>query len=283
MYNAVFKSDNGGTFTFSADNFVIFDIDGLSGISVDNSTSQGAGQIGVSLATSSVHSRTLTITGKIFNSVSAVKKQMRNVLAPFATGMLIFNNRYWIYCTVADAPTFAPGAHKGDFTLRLLCPYPFWRELEQQLYTIGEITKKFHFPINYSTPHRFGEKTAIRKINVINTGDIEADYILSIKADDEVKNPYVANVDTLEMVQFNTTIHSGEEIRLYRDNNGIIRCVLSGGQTEKNIMSALDENSTLFKLHKGDNPLLVTDDTGGSGINAQIYFYNVIVGVFDEE
>lgn len=282
MYKAKFIAYNGNTFVFDTSNFIVFDIDGLSGLAVNNTETQGAGQIGTSVAIQSVGSRNLTVRGVIYNNISNIKSAMRKAFSPFTSGRLIFNDDRYLYVKVAEIPTFSPNAKKGDFILRLLCPYPFWRKIEDDLYTVGEITKSFRFPVNYKTPHRFGTKSAVRQINVINNGDMETDFTLVMTADDTSVNPYIANIDTYEQLKFNYTLHSGEQIKVYRDENGIIRAVLVTGDTETNIMQYLDESSNLFSLHLGDNLILVSDENGGAGINAQISFNSIQVGVFDE-
>lgn len=286
MYNRKFVSDTtSNTFLFSPDNFTVFDIEGLSGLSVDISETQGAGQIGTAVATQAVGSKYLTVTGFIYNNEPSIKRTMRKVFAPFESGKLYFNDGMYIGVVVADIPTFSPVKNNGSFSMRLLCPYPFWKKAEQSLYTIGEVTPMFRFPVRFEEgkTFRLGSRSNVRQINCINNGDMETDYELLISADGESKNPTITNVNTFEKLKFNYTLQSGEKIKLYRDTYGIIRCVKIVGENETNIMGYLDESSNLFSLHIGDNILLVSDDTNnGANILAQIAWNDVVRGVFEE-
>ena len=283
MYSCKFISENGTVFLLDTTNNIVFDIDGLSGISVNHTMSQGALQIGESISTKSVGSKSLAVTGVIFKNIAETKKQMRRVFAPFATGKLIFNNEYFINVSVKDAPTFSPIANRGNFTMRLLAPYPFFKKMETKTSLIGGVVKKFRFPINYSTPHKFAERSNIRYINVYNDSDVETDFNLSIQTDSVSNNPYITNLNTFETLKINRTIYQGEKIEVYRNADGVLEVVLidENGNAE-NIFADLDEKSDLFVMHVGDNLILSSDDDGGTTLTTYITFNEIVVGVFDE-
>ena len=53
-------------------------------------------------------------------------------------------------------------------------------------------------------------------------------------------------------------------------------------QTEENIFSYLDEDSTLTELRAGDNWLLLSADTGENDLQAEISFYPMYAGILPE-
>lgn len=283
MYRCKFISENGTVFLLDTTNNISFDADGLSGISVNHTMSQGALQIGESISSKSVGSKILTVKGVIFKNIAETKKQMRKVFAPFATGKLIFNNEYFINVSIKDAPTFSPIATRGNFTMRLLAPYPFFKKMETKTSLIGGVVKKFRFPINYSTPHKFAERSNIRYINIYNDSDVETDFRLSIQTDSVSNNPYVTNLNTFETLKINRTIYQGEKIEVYRNADGVLEVVLidENGNAE-NIFADLDEKSDLFVMHVGDNLILSSDDDGDTTLTTYITFNEIVVGVFDE-
>ena len=282
MYKALFISDDGTRFLFDTSNNIVFDIAGLSGISVNHTTTQGAGQIGESIGGRSVGSKYLEITGVIFNRIIETTNAMRSALGPFRSGRLIFNDKYFINVSVADTPTFAANKKKGNFTMRLLCPFPFFKEIEQILYTVGTVEKSFRFPINYRVPHRFGTRSMNRLFNCINNGDTETDFTVEFICDGQSRNPTLTNIKTFEKIKINRTLNSGDIVKIYQDTDGVLRCVSVLGETETNIMQDLDEASNLFKMHRGDNMLLANDDDGGAGLSVQIFWNETAVGVYDE-
>lgn len=282
MYSCKFISDNGTVFLLGTANNIVFDIDGLSGISVNHTMSQGALQIGESISTKSVGSKSLTVTGVIFKNIAETKKQMRKVFAPFVTGKLIFNNEYFINVSIKDAPTFSPIANRGNFTMRLIAPYPFFKKMETKTNLIGGVVKKFRFPINYSTPHKFAEHSNIRYINVYNDSDVETDFKLTIQTDSVSVNPYITNLNTFETLKINRTIYQDEKIEVSRNADGVLEVGLINNGNYTNIFADLDEESDLFVMHVGDNLILSSDDDGGTTLTTYITFNEIVVGVFDE-
>ena len=282
MYRCKFISENGTVFLLDTTNNISFDADGLSGISVNHTMSQGALQIGESISTKSVGSKSLTVTGVIFKNIAETKKQLRKVFAPFVTGKLLFNYDYFIYVSVKDAPTFSPIANRGNFTMRLIAPYPFFKKMETKTNLIGGVAKKFRFPINYSTPHKFAERSNVRYINVYNDSDVETDFKLTIQTDSVSVNPYITNLNTFETLKINRTIYQDEKIEVSRNADGVLEVGLINNGNYTNIFADLDEESDLFVMHVGDNLILSSDDDGGTTLTTYITFNEIVVGVFDE-
>ena len=283
MYSCKFVSDNGTVFLFDTTNNIAFDIDGLSGIPVKHTMSQGALQIGESISTKSVGSKSLTVTGVIFKNIAETKKQMRKVFAPFVTGTLFYKDKYFINVSVKDAPTFSPIANRGNFTMRLIAPYPFFKKIETKTNLIGGVVKKFRFPINYSTPHKFAERSNLRYINVYNDSDVETDFKLTIQTDSVSVNPYITNLNTFETLKINRTIYQGEKIEISRNADGVLEVgLIDDDGNYIDIFADLDETSNLFVMHIGDNLILSSDDDGGTTLTTYITFNEIVVGVFDE-
>lgn len=282
MYSAKFKNENGNTFLFSYENNIVFDIDGLSGIDIGHTLSQAAGQIGQSISTKSINGRTLTIKGKIFRDFTMTKNKMRSILTPLTEGQLIFNSKYYIDVSVKKAPTFSPLADDGSFSLQLLAPYPFFKKVNETSKNIGGITKLFRFPVNYSTPHTFGTRSGALYANVYNSGDLETDFKVTFTTNSLSKNPTISNLTTFEVLKINRTLTEGEKISVYR-KNGILNVVLADSNgSETNIFSDLDEDSSLFELHQGDNIIARSDDAGGQNLIVDITFNEPVTGVYDE-
>lgn len=286
MYKAKFVDNEGNTFLLDEANGIIFDIEGLSGISVDYAKAQGVQQIGETILTASVGSKTLTITGFIFENITEKKKRMRKVFAPFVSGKLIFNEKYYINVSVKDAPTFSPAVNNGKFYMQLLAPYPFFRFISETVSTLGKPVKSFSFPINYSETHIFATRSTERYINIINDGDMESDFTVYISSTSVSENPTLTNLKTFEFLKINRTISEGETIKIYRDNDGILNVVLIGeGGIEEDVFSDLDEGSNLFTLHRGDNVWGASAEADGDiiyNLNTTVTFNPVAVGVFNE-
>ncbi len=281
MYSAKYVSDNGLEFQFGAAGNNAFDIDGLSGLAVNLGTSQGFGQIGESVETRSVKGKTLTIRGVLYGNIPAGKQRLKRALSAFSKGKLYFEDKYVLSVYVKNAPEFSPIKNNGAFTLQLYAPFPFFREAQEQVFLIGGIVPKFSFPINYAVPHKFGEKSPARYVNIINEGDIQAPFKAVLTTATESSNIVLTNLQTRQWLKYHGTLYIGDKLELYRDDDGIFRAELTSGGNTEDVIYRVDEGSTLFDLNVGDNLIMADDDEGGAELTAQMIFQQIAGGVYE--
>lgn len=281
MYNIKFVKDNGDVFLLGKDNNIVFDVDGLSGINIDLGKSQGFSQVGESVDTQSVGGKTLKIKGVIFKDLANIKKAMIKAFSPFSRGRLVFDDKYYLYVYVKESPTVAPTKKGGEFMLAVFAPFPFFKEIAESTFYIGTITPSFSFPVNYETPHVFGSKSEARYINVVNDGDLKTAYRIDLTTEATSTNITLTNLNTFEFLKLNGTLNVGEKISVYRDENNLLKAELINGSETTDILSWIDEESTLYELNVGDNLILASDDDGGANLTAQLTFNSVIGGVYE--
>ena len=282
MYNVIFESDNGQKYVFGADGETVFDMDLGNGVSVDVGTSQGFSQVGETVESMTVGGRTITVRGTVFGNVQSRKKIMRKVFAPFVWGKLIFEGKHYIRVCVKDTPTFSPVKDDGRFTMLLYAPFPFFYSVDDAHYNIGEITPMFSFPVNYATPHKFGERGTEKYTNVYNNGDIAVPFNVYMETFGTSANPMIVNLDTQEYLKLNGTLNTGDVANIYRDSNNILRAELSTGGESVDILSWVDDGSTLFQLNPGDNIIAFDDDGGGSSLTVKFTFSPAVVAVYED-
>lgn len=276
MYNARFLSDNGRQLRFGYEYGNIFDIDPLSGVSADISTSQGFQQNGETVENVSTGGIERQITGKLLKNLAAQKKDMMRACAPGTYGTLYFNERYTCRCVVKQSPQFGEGQTKETFVLTLFCPNSYWLSVDGKGYILGGYTPAFRFPVNYATPHRFGVKNPTAFINCVNDGAVEVDFTARFTAEVPVKNYGIINAVTLEYLTINDTLNVGDETVVYRKNGRLL--------VEKNgedIFSKLDEDSNLFTVSPGDNPLKAAATSGEENLIVSVSFNDPFAGVYD--
>lgn len=281
MYNCKFIADNGITFDFGVFNNNVFDIEGLSGLSVNLGTSQGAGQIGETVETKSINGQFLTIKGVIFQDIVQGKNALKRAFSAFASGKLLFNGKYYIYVYVQETPTISPIKNNGTFMLRLFAPFPFFKRIEESAFYIGKITPKFSFPVNYETPHSFGVKSSEKYINIINSGDNQTPFIVDLTTAGTSSNITITNISTFEFLKLNGVLSAGQRLIIYRDNRNQLKAELADGDKTIDVLAWIDEGSTLYELKVGDNLILATDDEGGDNLTAQIRFNEVVGAVYE--
>lgn len=276
MYNARFLSDSGRKFRFGYEYGNIFDIDPLSGISADISTSQGFQQTGETVENTSTGGIERQIVGKLIRKINEQKYDMLKTFAPGMFGTLYFNERYTCRCVVKQSPQFGEGKNKETFVLTLFCPNSYWLSAEGKSYILGGYSPAFRFPVNYATPHRFGTKNPTAFINCVNDGAVSVDFTARFTADAPVENYGIMNAVTFEYIKIFDNLDIGDETVVYRKNGRLI--------VEKNgedIFSLLDEDSNLFSVNAGDNPLKATADSGDENLIVSVSFFEPYSGVYD--
>lgn len=282
MYSAIFESDNGQKYVFGKDGETVFDMDLGNGVSVDIGTSQGFSQVGETVESMTVGGRTITVHGTVFGNVQSRRKMMRKVFAPFVWGKLTFEGKHYIRVCVKDSPSFSPIRDDGRFTMLLYAPFPFFYSVDDAQYNIGEILPMFSFPVDYDTPHKFGERGTEKYTNVYNGGDVAVPFSVYMETFGTSTNPLIVNLDTQEYFKLNGTLTVGDVVNIYRDSNNILRVELSTDGELADILSWVDDGSTLFQLNPGDNIIALDDDDGGSSLTVKFSFSPAVVAVYED-
>ena len=280
MYEAKFENSKGQVFFFGYQYGNIFDIVGLTGQDLNVATSQGFNQVGETVENVSVGSKLIEIKGRLLGDATQDKRNMLAVFAPFESGRLIFENKYFIECSVKYTPIITVDKEDPKFELVLLAPYPYWKKLEAESHTLGGWKPMFTFPVNYGQPHLFGIEETGAFINAYNAGEIDAFYKLEFYAKGEVKNPEVINVKTQEFIKIYDTLYNGERILIYRQGGKLIVEKESAGIVQ-DAFNLLDENSDLLMMHVGDNILKATAEKNESLLVTTLTFNKVAVGVYE--
>lgn len=279
MYDLTFISSTGEQLRMNYENNIIVKtVDGATGISVDLSTAQGYQQIGESIVSQSVTGKTLEISGFIWHGDTATKNRLLKVFSPFVSGRLVWENRYFIDVTVQDTPTISQ-ERDSTFVFRLRSNSPFWSAIQPKVSENGKTVAEFSFPVNYSSPHRFGTKDSSTGFSLYNEGMIDSPLYVEIGGNADIENPQITNVLTGEILRFNGTILSGEKLTL-KTENGKIRVVKTNvSGIVENAFSMLDDDSTLFTVKAGDNMFSATAAEGVNSMVVLLSFYPLYSGV----
>ncbi len=272
MLEAVFENNNGKKYTFGPSGCTWFGMNIGQGVEVNLGKSQGFAQIGETVETQAISGRTIDVTGQVYGDITERKNSLRTVCAPLDSGRLVFNKDSFIRVYVKAAPTFSVVKNNGLFKMQFYAPYPFFSSITESYFLIGGTKKNFRFPVNYGKPHRFGTRSSERYVNVLNNGDVRVPYKLVLRSDGTSTNPKVTNMSNFSFIKLNGTISAGEYITVYRDENNVLRAELTSGSTVTDVISWIDDDSSLFELEAGDNLLSATDDEGGIALIASFSF-----------
>lgn len=217
------------------------------------------GQVGVSISSSSLKERSISIVGYAYHILSDVEKQLyvsykdrveyaykmickkKGVLNELVNPLQIIRLKiggYYIEGKPSSSVTY--GTFESDnnkyyckFTISLYCNNPmFKKETEVKTILSGSIPK-FHFPWILSNVPKKGTVMSVRRtyqlIPVDNEGTVEVGCKIILFAKGEVSNPRINNVHTGESLAINKTMIKGEKI------------VINTNEGEKEVRGVLDD------------------------------------------
>lgn len=282
-FEVTFEADNGRKFTFGQNGGNYYGMNIGGGLDVALGTSQGFSQIGETVQTQGVSGRVIDVTGEFYGDIAARKNALRSVCPPMTAGRLVFQKLYFIRVYVKTAPTFSAKRGNGWFKMQFFAPFPYYSSMTEKAYSIGAVTKEFHFPVNYSTPHRFGTRSAAKVTNVYNDGDVQVPFRVDIRATSACSNVTVTNLNTLAFLKLTGDLSAGDRVAVYRDSDGVLRAELTSGGVTTDILGRVDDDSTLFELAAGDNLLAAADDNGGVGMVVQFTFYPARAAMYEDQ
>ena len=282
MYKVKYISDSGNEFLFGADNGIVFDMDIGESVDVNIGVSQGFSQIGESVDTKSIGSRPINASGIVFKNVEQGKRKMRNTFPPFESGRLVFDDgHYYIAVHIKKPPSFSPVKGDGRFMMQFLAPFPYFSRVEKSSVPIGEIEPAFSFPVNYAEPHKFGVKSSARYKSVVNDGDVPVPFEAQFTSTVESVNPIIRDLKNGGFLRLNMTVKQREVVTVYRDSNGVLRAEKNVGGETVDVLGAVDENSTLFELNRGENIISYSDDAGGDNLSVVIAYSPAVVAIYE--
>ena len=273
MANVIFAADNGKKFVFGRGGSNYFGMSIGNGVDVALGLSQGFSQVGQTVQTQSVGGRSIDVKGEMYGDVEERKNALRSVCAPMTAGKLIFWDEYFIRVVVKAAPSFSAKKGVGIFQMQFFAPFPYFSTVAEKAYSIGSVTKEFRFPINYSTPHRFGTRSTAKATDARNDGDVPVAFRLDIQANGTCSNVRVTNLKTLAFLKINGELNLGDRVAVYRDADNAVRAELTRDGVTSDIIAWIDDDSTLFDLAAGENLLAATDDNGGGNLSVQFTFH----------
>ena len=115
-----------------------------------------------------------------------------------------------------------------------------------------------------------------------NPGALPVPFTATLRSTGSVVNPAIRNSVTGEHIGFDTTLHKGDVLEIYRTTTDRLAVKLISGGVETNAFALLDEDSDLMELHPGDNVLTADAASGKEGLQASISFYPMSAGILPE-
>jgi len=269
--------------------FFLQGLSGQDGVKTSITKVSGAGQDGSTITNVVLADRDLQLLGAIKGTskeeMAKYREKLLRVFNPKSMGWLQYEYgsiKRRIRCQVESAPKFSKKTNSykfQDFLVDLLCPNPYWQDINSVKSEIAIWRGALEFPlelIEEGIEVGFREPSLI--VNVFNTGDVACGMKIQFKALATVVNPSLFNVNTREFFKINKTMAAGELItvtthfqnkRVELNQNGVI----------SNAFNWIDLNSTFMQLEPGDNLLRYDADDGIDNLEVSIWHTPQYLGV----
>jgi hypothetical protein len=233
--------------------------------------------------------RNITIEGQIVaDSVDdsfVYRRHLLRIFTPKQRGTLIYRDRQ-ISCIVEEAGFSHSGrtaqsniARAPAFFISLLCPSPFFEELNTIREELASWQGNFSFPLEIVPPGiELGIRQPSQLIDIENIGDAPCGCEIVFRATGTLRNPELMNVDTGEFIRINATMSADEEYRIFTHFAGK-RIIRVAAGVESNAFSLLAAGSTFLQLSVGNNLLRYDAATNMDLLEVSVFYRPLYLGV----
>lgn len=270
--------------TNNEENYQVTEVSGLNPPNANINTSSYANGDGSSFNSSRIPDREIVITVYINGDIQ------KNRLALYKH----FRNKEWckIYYKDDLRDVFIEGyvqAHEvSSFTqkqvaqISILCPNPYFKDVETIVQSISKIINNFTFPfsINEDEPVEFSTIEFEKITNVINDSESETGLIINVLFMGTVNKLEIRNVDNGKNFIIDYEFRKNDKL-VINCNRGSKSAILTRDAVEYNLIPYVRSGSTFFQLGIGDNNFSFLADDGVDDMLVDIHFkyYKVYLGV----
>ncbi|MBC2722346.1 phage tail family protein [Desulfosporosinus sp.] len=224
--------------------------------------------------------RELTIEGSILApDKDTYRRQLLQAFNPKLGGTLRYEKGSVvkeIECITELAPAFPSNfsVNHQVFLITLLCPKPFWLDIETEtdeiVTWIGGMSFPLRLPTIYATK---GPKL----INIINQGDVETPARIEFKG--PATNPRITNQTTGEYIQVNRSLLNTDKLIITTDFGAKRVEIEDESGSRINAFNWIDLGSTFWSLQVGDNVVEYSSDDQVEPAAVFVSYRNRYIGI----
>ena len=265
-------------------NFQVTNVEGLNPPNATINTSDFANGDGSAFNSSKIPNREIVITVYINGDVQTNRLTLYQY----------FRNKDWckIYYTDDQRDVYIEGyvqdfeapifTQKQVAQISILCPDPYFKDIETIVQSISKALKKFTFPfsINIGEPIAFSEIELEKITNVINESESETGLIVNVTFMGRVDKLEIRNIDNGQNFIIDYNFMANDKL-VINCNRGSKSVILTRDAVEYNLIPYVRSGSTFFQLGIGDNnfSFLADDGTSDMSVDIQFNYYKVYLGV----
>lgn len=275
----IYKNHKGDMITFTyKPPFLLSICDGFhETVGTVNSVSSAYG-VGTTWNGTSIGQRDLTIKGTITDNIQENRLLLYDMFPLNSEGTLYYYEgdiERKITCLVEKVSIPEKKGFTRDFSISLVCPNPRFSALAVTILSMATWAPAFNFPliIPENEGIQFGIKNTTSMGTTENTTEIDYGMTIKFKANDTVKNPYLFNVTTRDIIQIEKTMSAGDQIIIttHIDNKNVIYKSAVTGE-EENINYLIMYGSKYLQVPSGTNTFRSGADSGEDNLETTIEF-----------
>lgn len=275
----IYKNHKGDMITFTyKPPFLLSICDGFhETVGTVNSVSSAYG-VGTTWNGTSIGQRDLTIKGTITDNIQENRLLLYDMFPLNSEGTLYYYEgdiERKITCLVEKVSIPEKKGFTRDFSISLVCPNPRFSALAATILSMATWTPAFKFKlvIPKNKGIKFGTKNTTSMGTTENTTEIDYGMTIKFKANDTVKNPYLFNVTTRDIIQIEKTMSAGDQIIIttHIDNKNVIYKNAVTGE-EENINYLIMYGSKYLQVPSGTNTFRSGADSGEDNLETIIEF-----------
>ena len=275
----IYKNHKGDMITFTyKPPFLLSICDGFhETVGTVNSVSSAYG-VGTTWNGTSIGQRDLTIKGTITDNIQENRLLLYDMFPLNSEGTLYYYEgdiERKITCLVEKVSIPEKKGFTRDFSISLVCPNPRFSALAATILSMATWTPAFKFKlvIPKNKGIKFGTKNTTSMGTTENTTEIDYGMTIKFKANDTVKNPYLFNVTTRDIIQIEKTMSAADQIIIttHIDNKNVIYKNAVTGE-EENINYLIMYGSKYLQVPSGTNTFRSGADSGEDNLETTIEF-----------
>lgn len=275
----IYKNHKGDMITFTyKPPFLLSICDGFhETVGTVNSVSSAYG-VGTTWNGTSIGQRDLTIKGTITDNIQENRLLLYDMFPLNSEGTLYYYEgdiERKITCLVEKVSIPEKKGFTRDFSISLVCPNPRFSALAATILSMATWTPAFKFKlvIPKNKGIKFGTKNTTSMGTTENTTEIDYGMTIKFKANDTVKNPYLFNVTTRDIIQIEKIMSAGDQIIIttHIDNKNVIYKNAVTGE-EENINYLIMYGSKYLQVPSGTNTFRSGADSGEDNLETTIEF-----------
>lgn len=283
MFSLKLENDNGNIVNINDNvNYVILSVSGLNPPSAAIFTAKSPNRKGLKYNGSSLDGRNMIITVKILGDI----ERNRNALYDWVDSEQYCKIHYQnglkkVYCEgYVETCEVNPFTDNEIFDISILCPDPYWKDLQEIEVEIASTLKQFIFPFAIdSAGIPFSTLRGITEATVYNSGT-ETGFSFIIRCGGDIQNLAIYDVsDTSKVFRLNTTLEKDWIVEINTEGSPKTCKATKPDGTTENLLKYLASSPTWFTLKKGMNHFGYTADSGVNDVEMSISYTNKYLGV----